>query len=139
MKNEKPPELKFSVPALNFEEIPWINEEMIAKGIYLRYKVIGVVVNATGDYHVKCGFPPRTVQAKVQDNSQQSIWDTDFTTTFSIRTYNSGWTVGTTESSTLTSLSTLIGSQTIRYTDGFNFNVATYSGSAKTVYFSCYS
>lgn len=127
-----------TIPQVNFTPLPWINEELVSKGIYLRGKVIEQEISGTGDVHIKCWFPPRIVQASVRDVAQSSSWSSDFTTAFSIRNYDNAWVFGTAESSSLVSLSTITCDVTKRYYDGFNINISTFSWGSKTIYFTCF-
>ena len=116
-----------------------VNEELVEKWIYARYKVISQSITATGDYHIKNWFPPRLVEINVQETDKKSDWKTDFTTTFSIRSSWNGSAFITAETSNLISLWNLTGNATIRYNDWFNLNISAFSWSAKTIYITCYS
>ena len=122
------------------EPILGVNKELTEKGIYGRYSVTTQSVNATGNYRIVTGFPPRMIEVNVRDTDQMSNWKTDFTTTFSIRAYNWGISWFLTSSSTnLISMSSLVGNATTRHEDGVTINISSYSWSAKTLYITSYS
>lgn len=127
-----------TIPEVNFALLPGINEELVSKGIYLRGKVIAESIWGTGNVHIKCGFPPRIVEAKVQWLTESCAWSSDFTTAFSIRNYDNAWVFATDESSSLVSLSTITWDVTKRYYDGFNINISAFSWATKTIYFTCF-
>jgi len=127
-----------TIPQVNFTPLPWINEELVSKGIYLRGKVITQEVNGTGDYHVKCGFPPRILEAQSRELTESCNGSSDFTTAFSIRNYDNAWVFWTTASSSLVSLSTITWDVNKRYYDGFNINISAFSWGTKTIYFTCF-
>jgi len=142
MKEQKKTSLKpIDIVEPTFDTLKWVNEELVEKGIYAVLSTKSVSVTWTGTFKVECGFPPRLIQAIVQEADQFSQWSSDFSFTFSIRWYN--WGIGgflTSQSSTnLISMSNLIAVPTTRVFDGFNINVTTFSGGAKTVFFTCYS
>lgn len=127
-----------TIPQVNFTPLPWISEELTSKGIYLRGKVISQAVSANGNYHVKCGFPPRIVEAQTRELTESCNWSSDFTTAFSIRNYDNAWVFGTTASSSLVYLSTITWDVNKRYYDGFNINISSFSWGTKTIYFKCF-
>jgi hypothetical protein len=121
--------------------ILWVNEELVEKGIYARYKIIEQVVNATGDYYIKNWFPPRLIEISTRETNQMCTGKTDFAFTFSIRAY-SDWvdkTITTSQSTDLVSMNWLTGNATTRYFDWFNLNISSFSGSDKTLFITCYS
>lgn len=122
-----------------FDSIPWINTELEAKGIYLKSKIVSQSITWTGDYTIKCWFPPKIIEANVQSSADKSDGKTDFTSTFSIRSYNNAWVFATSESTNLINMTSLVGNATKRYYNWFNLNISNYSGGAKTIYFICYS
>ena len=96
MKDYKPTYINTAQTPI--EPILWVNKELIEKGIYARYSVKTQSVNATGNYRITTWFPPRLLEVSVQDSTQKSSWKTDFTTTFSIREYDSAWNYQTSSS-----------------------------------------
>jgi len=136
-KEYKPEYINPNTP--QFEQLPWLNTELEIKGIYSRFKIVSQAITWTGDYTIKCWFAPKLVQAVVQSTADKSDWTTDFTSTFSIRSYNNAWVFATSESSNLISMTSLVGNITRRYYNWFNLNISTYSGASKTIYFTCYS
>lgn len=121
-----------------FVPVEGLNKELEVKGIYGRYKIVSQTVTTTGDLTIKCWFAPRLVQAVVRASEEKSDGSTDFTTTFSIRSYNNWGIFGTTDSSNLISLSVMTANADKRYFNGFNLNTSSISGS-RTVYFICMS
>lgn len=140
MKEYKPTYIDPTITPI--EPILWVNKELIEKGIYARYSIKTQSVTGTGNYRIITGFPPKLLQVQVQDTDQMSDWKTDFTSTFSIRAYNNTWldsTIGTSSSSNLISLSTLVWNATTRHEDGVTINISSYAWSAKTLYITSYS
>lgn len=88
MKDYKPTYIDPTTPII--EPILGVSKELTEKGIYGRYSVATQSVNATGDYRITTGFPPRMIEVNVRDTGEMSNGKTDFTTAFSIRAYDGG-------------------------------------------------
>lgn len=123
------------------EPILGVSKELTEKGIYARHSVKTQVVNATGDYHITTGFPPRMIEVQVRETNEMCTGKTDFTTTYSIRLFSSGvdQTITTSASANLINMANLVGNATTRHEDGVTINISTYSWSAKTLYITSYS
>ena len=120
-------------------KVIWVNEPLVEQGIWWRYKIVEQSISATGDTNIICWFAPKLVIAHVQDSNQASDGKTDFDTTYSIRSYWTGTAFATSESANLISLSNLTWNITRRLYNWFIFNTSSFSGGAKTIYFTCYS
>lgn len=130
-------EVKTNIPSFN--PLPWLNEELTVKGIYLLSKLVKVEVDWNGDFFVACGFSPKLVQAHCQEASQASTGSSDFTLSFSIRSYNNAGVFATQETSNLVYLSTMTAVVSERAYNGFYITVSWFSWANKNIYFTCYS
>lgn len=122
-----------------FTPVPWLNAELEVKGIYLIGKLMELEVDGDGDFFVQCGFPPKIVQANCQEASQASTGSSDFTLSFSIRSYNNAGVFATQETSNLVYLSTMTAVVSKRAYNGFYITVSWFSWANKNIYFTCYS